>query len=227
MGLTSLYAPEFPLWKGKSMKITVITGTMVKGCTYRIKELFLENLRDGNDITEFYLPRDMPEFCTGCKTCFFKDERLCPHAKYVLPIWEAIMDADLLVFTTPVYALRASGQMKALLDHFCVHWLVHRPEEKMWNKKAVILTNAVGFFNSGAQNDIATSLLWLGISDVKKLGVGLMEGVIWGELSEKRRKTIEAKAKKLALRYKKPYNSHKGIKVRALFAVTKIILNPD
>ena len=92
MGLTSLYAPEFPLWKGKNMKITVITGTMVKGCTYRIKELFLENLRDGNDITEFYLPRDMPEFCTGCKTCFFKDERLCPHAKYVLPIWEAIMD---------------------------------------------------------------------------------------------------------------------------------------
>jgi hypothetical protein len=29
------------------MKITVINGTEIKGCTYHIKESFLEILRDG------------------------------------------------------------------------------------------------------------------------------------------------------------------------------------
>ncbi|MDD4761017.1 MAG: hypothetical protein PHU66_09450 [Bacteroidaceae bacterium] len=48
----------------------------------------------------------------------------------------------------------------------------------MFNKRAVILTNAIGVFNGGVQKDIATSLSWLGISDIKKLGIGLFEGVI-------------------------------------------------
>ncbi|SDX18061.1 hypothetical protein [Tepidimicrobium xylanilyticum] len=60
------------------MKIVVINGTEVKGCTYRMKELFLENLRNGNDIIEFYLPKDMPKFCSGCKTCFLKKRVIMP-----------------------------------------------------------------------------------------------------------------------------------------------------
>lgn len=44
------------------MKITVINGTEIKGCTYNIKENFLEILRQGNEIREFYLPKDLPHF---------------------------------------------------------------------------------------------------------------------------------------------------------------------
>ena len=148
------------------MKIVVVNGTEIRGCTYHIKEAFLELLRQGNEICEFYLPKDLPHFCCGCKTCFFKSEKDCPHAEYVLPIWNALLSAELLVFTSPVYALRTTGQMKALLDHLCVHWMVHRPDDSMFTKKAVILTNAIGILNSGAQKEIATSLSWLGVSDI-------------------------------------------------------------
>lgn len=203
------------------MKITVINGTEVRGCTYHIKENFLESLRNENEIIEFYLPKDLPHFCTGCKNCFLKSELLCPHAKYVMPIWEAILDSDLLVFSAPVYALRTTAQMKSLLDHLCVHWMVHRPDDRMFNKKAVILTNAIGVFNGKAQSDIETSLTWLGVSDIKKLGIGLLEGIIWKKLSEKRRNIIIEKTRKLAKRYGKNYVSHKGIKVSLLFAVTR------
>ncbi len=203
------------------MKIVVINGTEVKGCTYRIKEIFLDVLRDGNEIKEFYLPKDCPHFCRGCKTCFLKDERLCAHAEYVMPIWNAMLGSDLLVFASPVYALRTTAQMKALLDHLCVHWMVHRPDEKMFTKKSVILTNAIGVFNGGAQRDIATSLMWLGISDIKKMGVGLMEGVFWDELSYKRQGIIVRKTEKLAKRYKDAYTARKGIKVSLLFFVLK------
>ena len=205
------------------MKIAVINGTEIKGCTYNIKELFLEEFRDGNDVTQYYLPKDLPYFCCGCKTCFFKSEEQCPHAQNVMPIWQSILAADLLVFTSPVYALRATAQMKSLLDHLCVHWMVHRPDERMFCKRAVILTNAVGVFNSGAQKDIATSLTWLGVSKIKKLGIGLLEGVIWDELSEKRREIIASKVKKFAMKNKHTRPARKGIKVRLLFAVTKMM----
>lgn len=205
------------------MKIVVINGTEVKGCTYHIKEIFLEELRDSNEITEFYLPKDLPHFCCGCKNCFLKGDQFCPHAKYVEPIWSAILEADLLVFASPVYALRTTGQMKTLLDHLCVHWMVHRPEEVMFKKRAVILTNAIGIFNAGAQKDIATSLSWLGISDIKKLGIGLFEGVIWNELSDKRRNIITQKIKKVKEKYKKDRTVHRGFIVSAKFAMTKMM----
>lgn len=205
------------------MKITVITGTEVKGCTYHIKEAFLAELREGNEITEFYLPKDLPHFCCGCKNCFFKSELLCPHAKYVEPIWQSMLSADLIVVASPVYALRTTAQMKSLLDHLCVHWMVHRPDERMFYKKAVILTNAIGILNGGAQKDIATSLLWLGVSHIKKLGVGLLEGVLWHELSDKRKEYIVNKTKSLAKKYKNAGSVNKGIRVRCLFAFTKIM----
>ena len=206
-----------------NMKITVINGTEVKGCTYHIKENFLEVLREANEITEFYLPKDLPYFCCGCKTCFLKSEEFCPHAKYVMPIWNSILNADLLIFTSPVYALRTTAQMKALLDHLCVYWMVHRPYERMFKKRAVILTNAIGIFNGGAQKDIETSLSWLGVSDIKKVGVGLLEGVIWNELSDKRKNVIIKKVKKAAEKYKKSHIGHKEIKVSVKFFISKIM----
>lgn len=205
------------------MKITVINGTEVRGCTYNIKELFLENLKENNLITEFYLPKDLPHFCCGCKTCFFKSEEKCPHAEYVMPIWNSILDSDLIVITSPVYALRASGQIKSLLDHLCVHWMVHRPDDRMFNKSAVILTDAIGVFNGGAQKEIATSLSWLGVSDIKKIGIGLMESVIWSDLSAKRKEEITKSVKKVSKRYLKPFKVNKSIKVKAKFTMCKMM----
>lgn len=34
--------------RGVTMKIVVINGTEVKDCTYAMKEVFLENLRESN-----------------------------------------------------------------------------------------------------------------------------------------------------------------------------------
>lgn len=205
------------------MKIIVINGTEIRGVTYHMKNLFLEALGDQHEITEFYLPKDMPHFCCGCKTCFFRSELRCPHAKSVLPIWEAVKAADLLVFATPVYALRAPGQVKALLDHWCCHWAPHRPEPALFSKKAVILTNSAGAPNGDAQKDIATSLSWLCVPHIRSLGVNLMEGVIWDELSEKRRAKITARLQKLATHYTNLFKSHRSLKVRAIWTMCKML----
>ena len=48
------------------MNITVINGTEKHGVTYRLKEMFLEEFKDRANITEYYLPKDCPNFCVGC-----------------------------------------------------------------------------------------------------------------------------------------------------------------
>lgn len=205
------------------MRIVVINGTEVKGCTYHIKESFLEVLREGNEITEFCLPKDSPHFCCGCKLCFFKSERLCPHAKYIQPIWEAMLAADLLVFAYPVYVLRAPGQLKALLDHLGCHWMAHRPDPRMFTKRAVILTQSIGASNRAAQSDVATSLTWLGVSDIGRLGFGMYEGAVWAELSEKRRSRIIEQTQRFARRYREPKQARMGIRVRGYFTFCRLL----
>ncbi|HHV43032.1 MAG TPA: flavodoxin family protein [Clostridiaceae bacterium] len=205
------------------MKVVVINGTEVRGCTYNIKEIFLKNLAGDNEITEFYLPRDNPHFCMGCKNCFFTGEADCPHVDTVGPIWQALVESDLIVFAYPVYVLRTTGQVKALLDHFGCRWLVHRPEPAMFSKRAVILTQSIGAPNRAAQKDVKTSLSWLGVTSIKCLGMGMIEGVIWEELSEARRAKIETKVARFARGIKPTEQGRKGLLVRMKFQLCKLM----
>ncbi len=111
------------------MNIVVINGTEIRGCTYQIKEAFLSELRE-HRIQEFYLPKDGPSFCVGCKKCFFEGEEACPHTEKTMPIWNAMLAADVIVFAYPVYVMRAPGQIKTLLEHFACHFMMHRPRPR-------------------------------------------------------------------------------------------------
>ncbi|MCL1804366.1 MAG: NAD(P)H-dependent oxidoreductase [Eubacteriaceae bacterium] len=207
------------------MNIAVIIGTEAKGCTYSIKEAFLKPLRGGNEIVEYTLPKDMPHACIGCKACFMKGTEKCPHAPLVMPIWDSIAKADLLVIAAPVYGLGIPSALKALLDHFCVRWMVHRPELIMNSKRAVVLTNCVGpfFIARAAQRDIMNSLSWMGISKISRNSVGLIEGIVWEELSEKRRTKIVSKVQSLAARCSANNPPRKNLKTRAAFFACKLM----
>ncbi|NMA06664.1 MAG: NAD(P)H-dependent oxidoreductase [Ruminococcaceae bacterium] len=202
------------------MKCVVINGTEQKGCTYNLKEMFIDELKP-EQLTEFYLPKDAPAYCTGCKTCFMKSEKLCPHFQKVNPVWQAMLEADLIVFAYPVYVMRAPGHLKTLLDHLGVHWFAHRPDPIMFDKTAAIITQSIGAPNRAAQKDVETSLNWLGVSRVKKTGFGMMEGVIWDEISEKRRNRFEKKIRAFAKRFKNLRPARKNLKTKFFFQMCK------
>jgi len=46
------------------MKCVVINGTEQKGCTYNLKEIFLDELKP-KQLTEFYLSKDAPPILYG------------------------------------------------------------------------------------------------------------------------------------------------------------------
>lgn len=204
------------------MKVVVINGTPLKGVTYTMKEDFLNNLREGNEITEFY-PEEIPGFCVGCKNCFMQGEEKCPHFSKKAPIWDALLGADVLVFAYPVYALRAPASIKSLLDHLCVHWMVHRPEPAFFEKTAVIITNSVGAPNGSAQKDVKTSLNWMGLSRIYTCGAPMMGDILIDKMTKKHRQMLKKKMKRLAnkVRDVRPYR-HMSFKVRILFSMAKL-----
>jgi NAD(P)H-dependent FMN reductase len=205
------------------VKIVVINGTDIKGCTFQIKESFLQPLQKDNIVTEFYLPSDGPSFCLGCKRCFMEGEDVCPHAAQVQPIWSAMMESDLIVFAYPVYVMRAPGQVKALLDHFGYNWMVHRPKKEMFTKRAAILTQSIGAPNKAAQKDVVTSLRWLGVSDISCRSFHLIEGVEWDQLSEKKRRKLQDRARCFGESFAADRYRKMGFHVRFYFAICRVL----
>ena len=185
------------------MKITVINGTEKHGVTYRLKEIFLDELRDRAEITEFYLPRDCPNFCVGCITCFHGDEHKCKDAEYTQKIEKALLEADLLVFTSPAYVFHATGAMKAMLDHFGYRWMPHRPAKEMFGKRAVIITQCLGAGGKSAAKDMKDSLSWWGVSNIRVCSFKLMSEIEWEKIPEKKRRHITEKLVNTATKVKR------------------------
>ena len=185
------------------MKITVINGTEKRGVTYKLKEIFLERFRTNAEITEFYLPKDCPNFCSGCASCCLNGEHTCKDFSYVQTIEKSLLKADLIVMTSPAYVMHVSGAMKALLDHFAYRWMPHRPIAEMFSKRAVIITQCAGAGAKSTARDIKHSLSWWGISKIGVFTGALISNIVRDNLNEKRRKRLWKKILKLSEKFSK------------------------
>lgn len=208
------------------MKIAVINGTEKHGVTYKLKELFLEKFKANAEITEYYLPKDCPSFCLGCTNCFRCGENTCKDYTYIHTIEKSLIEADLIVMTSPAYVMHATGAMKALLDHFGYRWMPHRPATEMFGKRTVIITQCLGAGAKSTAKDIKHSLSWWGISKIKMFKGALMSDIIWDKIPEKKRKKLTNGIHQLANKFVKInylYPAHTKLTVKIKFAFCRII----
>ena len=204
------------------MKITVINGTEKHGVTYRLKEIFLSEFKGKADITEYALPKDCPNFCMGCTRCILKGENACRDADKIRIIDQSLLEADLIVMTSPAYVFHATGAMKALLDHFAYRWMPHRPAPEMFTKRAVILTQCLGAGAKSAAKDIKHSLSWWGVPKIGVFTGALMGDIVWDKLPERKRSELTRKVKKLSrqfarIDYTKPAHTNRITKIKFSF----------
>jgi|LGVE01.1.fsa_nt_gb multimeric flavodoxin WrbA len=178
------------------MNVTIIYGTQRKGCSYHITQELLKNM-DHPNITEFFLPRDLPKYCTSCFQCFSEAADICPHSEYTLPIREKLISADLIILTSPVYALHVSGQMKVFLDHFANMFVVHRPEESMYHKQGLVIATAVGPVYKDTLNEMKDNLDFWGVAKTYKIGTSLYN-FEWDDVASKIKTKVCNKAKTTA-----------------------------
>lgn len=202
------------------MKIIVLHGQMHRGSTWHITQAVLARL-PGADIQEFYLPKDGPDFCAGCFSCFYKGEEHCPHAAAMTPLLQAVDGADVLVFDSPCYVMGMSGQLKAFFDHMGFRFMVHRPEASMFGKVGLCISTAAGGGADRATKDMARSLFFWGVAKTFRYAQNVGASS-WEEVKPALKQKIERNAARLAARVARAAgHAQPGLKSRALFAVMR------
>ena len=211
------------------MKIVTVHGSPRKGNTYKATEVFKEEMRRQGEIefVDFFLPKDLPEFCRGCMICFLKGEEKCPHADYTMPILEQMVSADALIFTTPVFALSLSGCMKSFLDHYAYIFIVHRARNEMFWKKAFIISSTVGSGTKEAIKTISTSLKYWGVNRVYSYSFATF-GDEWDDMNADKKDKFNSQIRKKAIKFYNEVASHKKhrpyIFIRIMYSISKFIL---
>lgn len=186
------------------MKIAVVHGSPRKGNTYLAARKFLAALAKRGEVeaSEFFLPKDMPKFCRGCATCVMQGEEKCPHAQYSQPILSAMLAADALLFTTPVYVMSTSGIQKNLLDHFPFLFINHRPRPEFFGKKAFVLSTTVGAGLQSAMKPIATCLKFWGVNRVYRKGFRIF-ALNWDEMPKEKQEKYDRQIDRCAEKFRR------------------------
>ena len=205
------------------MTVAVFHGSPRKGNTYLAAKIFMDALSSRGDVayTEFFFPKSLPVFCTGCQLCQSGPREKCPHAEYVTPMLTAILRADALIFTTPHYACDMSGSMKNLLDHLDFLTLTVAPRREIFGKKAFILTTGAG--SAAAVKPMKRFLKNWGVNRVQSLGLRLFTDK-WDGMRGGRR---ERCAQKLRAAARKFYQTKRGrpyLSALMMYHMSKFVL---
>lgn len=207
------------------MNITVFHGSPHNGNTRRAAKIFMDELQKINGdvhFAEFFLPKDLPVFCTGCTLCMSGKREKCPNAQYVAPIFDAVIKADALIFTTPHYgACSMSSGMKTLLDHLDFLVLNVTPRAEIFDKRAFIITTGAG--TTAAIKPIKSFLKHWGINRVYSLGIRLFTDK-WDKMPVAKQKKIENKLRKSADKFYKARKKRPYLSTILYYHMTKFIL---
>lgn len=111
--------------------------------------------------------------------------------------------------------------MKALLDHFATKWMAHSPEKQMFDKQAVIITNAIGQGMGKAARAIKDSLDFWGVARTFVIKQALFQPN-WDTVSDKRKKAIQKQCGRIAAKIKPGKRIKPRLKTRVLFLVMKM-----
>ena len=101
------------------MKIIVLEGSPNKnGSTHILADCFRQGAEGaGHTVEMIDVAHAKIHPCTGCIHCGY--EGPCVQKDDVEDIRRKILDADMLVFATPLYYYGMSAQLKTLVDRFC------------------------------------------------------------------------------------------------------------
>lgn len=135
LGGSVLTAAETSNGKGKKkMKILVITGSPRKnGNSATLADHFIKGAKEaGHEVVRFDAAFKKVHPCIACNSCGMSGP--CVFKDDFEFVREHIVNADCVVFATPMYYFGISAQLKAVIDRFyAINGSIHVP------KKAVLL----------------------------------------------------------------------------------------
>ncbi len=149
--------------------VLVIFGSPRKVNSYNVTKRIEDELNKlGSYEFEYVFLSDLKlKICKGCHTCLFVDEEKCPLKDDSKKIYQKMLEAEGLVFVSPVYVMNVSALMKNFIDRMC--FLCHRPELFGQDVLVVSTTGVIGLKRTLNYMDEVAEV-W-GAKSVTKLGI--------------------------------------------------------
>lgn len=107
-----------------SKKVLIISSSPRQGGNSdTLCDKFMEGAKSvGNEVEKISLREKKINYCTGCGFCNSNNYTACSQKDDVSEILDKIIEADVVVFATPVYFYTMCGQLKTLIDRFCAKY---------------------------------------------------------------------------------------------------------
>ncbi len=100
------------------MKILVLTGSCRNGNSSRLADAFIDGAKEaGHDVKRVDCAKMKVGGCMGCMYCFGHDGECCQKDDFA-GLRNDLIEADAIVFASPVYYFGLSAQIKAVIDRF-------------------------------------------------------------------------------------------------------------
>jgi multimeric flavodoxin WrbA len=108
--------------------------------------------------------------CLSCNNCFLKGNCVQDNNDSMGLIKEKILEADLIILGSPVFAHNVSGDMKTFIDRIS-YWLhVFR----LANKKSITITTSASNGNINVNNYLSKILTMLGSQNILDIKITTM-----------------------------------------------------
>lgn len=135
--------------------IIILNGAPKRnGNTSQLIDKFKQGAQTSNNIHEFYLENMKIKGCMDCQYCRRQENGIrnpCVHDDDMKEIYEAFIDADVVVLASPIYWWTITGTLKQAIDR--LYALYTNAGNTAYPKKSILIMTAGG-------DDYSQPLLW-------------------------------------------------------------------
>ena len=122
------------------MKIAVFNGSPRKENTTAMVEAFKEGAESaGHEVEVYQVGRMKINGCLGCEYCHTKGAGKCVQKDDLEKIMPAYLEADMVVFASPIYYFTLTAQLQAAIQRV---YCIGKPAKA--SKAALLLSSASG-----------------------------------------------------------------------------------
>ncbi len=135
--------------------VTILGSPRKKGFTSLILGVMEDRFKaGGHDLERINVTDFDVKGCTSCYKCLkSSNELVCSQKDDALTIFEKMLKADVIVYSSPVYCWSWSAQIKTLVDrHYCLvkNYGTHTHKSFLENKKSALVVTCGGPIENNA-----------------------------------------------------------------------------
>ena len=144
------------------MKIAILNGSPRKQNTSAMVDAFCEGAKEaGHEVEVLHVGKMKIAGCMGCEYCHTKGEGKCIQKDDMENVMPAYLDADMIVYATPIYYFDMTAQLAAAMQRV---YAIGKPAKA--TKAAMLISSGSPNTGIGAITSYQNMVKYIGMEDM-------------------------------------------------------------